>query len=69
MLQFNLRTSLRAVAALTGLVWAVAGPTVAAERGELTPDPKWATFSLPTPHRASYQLAGANEQDHNEVSP
>jgi hypothetical protein len=38
MLQFNLRTSLRAVAALTGLVWAVAGPTVAAERGELTPD-------------------------------
>ena len=38
MLHVNLRTSLRAVAALTGLVWAAAGPAVTAERGDLTPD-------------------------------
>jgi hypothetical protein len=38
MLNFKARRSLLAVAALTGLVWAAAGPKLAAEQGELTPD-------------------------------
>jgi hypothetical protein len=38
MLVFNSRKGLVAVAALTGLVWAAAGPKLAAEQGGSTPD-------------------------------